>query len=469
MTVRQTLIVVYTITYSDGLLRELPFVRYFYERGFSQLGRLSAPESRVVIVTPEPIEASILDYHYRDLFGFTASAGRSARQRSAFLSPASRASLPLVELILEDPQLMAKLRDECDAGGSTRLLNFAASPLVELLGRTLGVPVEEGPHALARCWGSKSGSKKAFATAGVAAPLGSIDVLRSTDDVAAAAVALADESGAAAVVVKLDDADWGSAIGNAVIDTQILKRTGSLPEAVVQMLQPWADFAREISDGGALVEEYITCVSSSPSGQGYIETDGGVRVVSTHDQLVVQDEYVGCVYPASPEWRPEIRRSVARVGAALAVEGVRGTFGVDFIDHPDGRLLATEINVRKVGPTHVFDCVSATVPPGPHGWGAAGLDTPDCHYVHRRVNRPRELAGTAPAALIELLRREGLLFDRRAGAGVMLHALGALETCGYLETTCVAASRDAAEQLDALTQTVICDGVRGDVPEAVSS
>jgi hypothetical protein len=234
-------------------------------------------------------------------------------------------------------------------------------------------------------------------------------------------------------------------------------------------LQPWDDFVRELGYGGAIVEEYVSDVSCSPSGQGYIAPDGDVRVTSAHDQLVTRDEYEGCIYPATREWDARVRRAVSKVGAVLSADGVRGTFGVDFIAGVDGRLLATEINVRKVGPSHVYDYVRSAVAQA-QGWTGYGGDASarGCHYVHRRVNRPDALMGTAPSALIERFRHEGLLFDRRVGTGVLLHILGALRPCGYVETTCVGASRADAEELDAVTQTVLCGGDRAAVRGAAA-
>jgi hypothetical protein len=192
MTAPPTVIVVYSIDYSDGLLRELPYVRYFYERGLSQLARLTAPDARVVIVTPEPVERSILDYHYRDVLGFTGAAEQSARNRSVFLSPEPRETSSLAQLVLDDERLMSTLRDECDTTDNVLLVNFAASAGVERLGAALGIAVEEGPYRSAVYWGSKSGSKAAFAKGGVPAPLSSPGVLRSPDEVAAAVRDLAD-------------------------------------------------------------------------------------------------------------------------------------------------------------------------------------------------------------------------------------------------------------------------------------
>ena len=297
-----TAIVIYSISYSDGVLRELPYVEYFYERCLSQLGRLTDSETRVVVVTPAPVDPVILNYHFSDILGLSGAARRSAVRRTLFLSPDSSDVGSLAERVLDDDRLLSRLLDERSAADDVTLVNFAASDAIAQLGTLLGIEVEEGPPELATRWGSKSGSKTAFERGGVPAAAGTADVLRSTAEVTSAALDLARRHDVSRVVVKLDDAEWASGIGNAVVDIEQLRATQRLESAIVQILQPWDDFAAEVGRGGAIVEEYLRDVACTPSGQGYIEPDGNVRVVSTHDQHVVHDEYVGCVYPATSRW-----------------------------------------------------------------------------------------------------------------------------------------------------------------------
>jgi L-propargylglycine--L-glutamate ligase len=456
----RTSIVVYSMNYSEGLVRARPSVQYFYERALSQLARLADPQARVIIVTPEPINGAILDYHVHQIFGLNGAARREAMQRVVFLTPQSSEGVALADAVFNDKRLVSELYNERAVAEDALLVNFAACPTIERLGSALGIAVEERPYELAARWGSKSGSKTVFARVGVPAPPGPLDVLHSTDHVATAACELARASGARRVVVKLDDAGWGSGLGIAIIDTHLLRQTRSLRRSVMQILQPWEDFAAEIRTGGAIIEEYVRNIDCAPCGQGYIERDGVVRFVSTHDQLMTDGELAGLVYPAPERWHSIIRRAVSAVGEILSADGARGTFGVDFIS-AEGRLFATEINLRKLGTTHVFDFVRSAFCAPLH---QHALDDAQFHYVYHRIYRPDTMTGAQPRTLIDGLRRSGLLFDRRTGAGVVLHSLSSLAPHGCVDITCVGPSRTIAEDLRTRAMAVVCGDHGEDSP-----
>ena len=83
--------------------------------------------------------------------------------------------------------------------------------------------------------------------------------------------------------------------------------------------------------------------------------------------------YLGCRFPARPEYRLDIQERARRVGEVLAADGVIGAFGIDFVLVPGsaaaqpprgwrvgsgGRehydIYLSEINLRMGGTTHPF-------------------------------------------------------------------------------------------------------------------
>jgi hypothetical protein len=286
-------------------------------------------------------------------------------------------------------------------------------------------------------WGGKSGGRTAFRGCGVAMPRGEVDVLKSTDDVLRAATALARlDPPPERVVVKLDSPSWGDGIGNAVLGCRTLLETGDLGRSVEVLLQSWQDFVEEIPREGAIVEEFLGDVVCSPSGQGVIGDDGRARVTSTHEQIVTSGQYLGCRFPARDEFRGRINDAVLKVGDFLGSTGMRGCFGVDFVGLGDGRLLAVEVNARKVATNHVVSHVESATGArvGPDGTLTAAGER--LCYAHRRLIGP-ELRRLSPAEVITALRDHGLLYDRTTRRGVLLHILGALRPCGYVEATWV--------------------------------
>jgi L-propargylglycine--L-glutamate ligase len=137
--------------------------------------------------------------------------------------------------------------------------------------------------------------------------------------------------------------------------------------------------------------------------------DGTVEVLATHDQILSSGQYWGCRFPASEKWRGEITRSVDRVGQTLAELGVRGTFGVDFVTSVTDGLLAVEVNLRKVGPSHVLSYVESLVGSSADGHSALQGETSPMHYLHRRVLQPEILCGEQPQVVVDRLRTAGLL------------------------------------------------------------
>jgi L-propargylglycine--L-glutamate ligase len=453
---RSVRVALYSVAYNAGLVERLPYVRHFGERCLCHLGDLARPGSRVVLVTPSPIPDDIIDYHLRDVLGFDAEQALSARTRLVQLSPRPRAAQPLADLVLHDVDLCDRIRREVESADEAVLTTIAPSPVIDRLEASLGVRADEGPLGPARRWGSKSGGKALFAATGVPTFRGRPEALFSVDDVTAAALRLARASPPAErVVVKLDDVGWSAGVGNAVVNCGELLRTGSLGAAIETAMQPWDRLEVEIAQAGAIVEEYLVGGSSSPSGQGEIDGSGAVSVRATHEQSLDGGHYLGCTYPSRPEFRHRITGVVRRIGDALADEGIRGTFGVDFVGYDDGRLLATEVNVRKLGASHVMAYVEAAVRDRLDPSGGLQTSGRPLSYVHRRVYRPDSLAGLAVATAVARLRRRDLLWKADTGPGALLHILGGLASCGYVETTSVASSPDEALALDAEVQAAL--------------
>ncbi len=442
-----TKVVLYSMNYSEGLLRELPYVKYYGERGFSHLSALREPDTRVVLITSYPPEPRIIDWHLGDLFGLDDEQRAATKERLVLLSPESRAPVPLDVLVLDDPALLRRLREET-ADTDAVLVNFASSANSDRLAKELGLPLEEGPFELSRHWGDKASGRALFAAEGIPAPRGESHLLTTMEEVVEAAMALVTGPQAAdRVVVKLNDAGWGDGLGNVVFDGKRLRDTHDLFSSVESMLQGWPNIVREVAAGGAIVEEYYLNRTRSPSGQARIDRDGTVHVVSTHEQYTVADQYLGCDFPADDDLRPGMHDALVKVGRRLAESGVRGTFGVDFIGLDDGALLATEINLRKVGPSHAVAYAEAVVGSRVGPDGNLRFDGRPVYFSHRRIYQPERLRGLDPEAALQALAGEGLLYDHRTGTGAVLHILGGLAPVGYTESTCFGSTPAEATQL----------------------
>jgi hypothetical protein len=443
--VSSTRIVLYSLNYTDRVLREVPYGRYLWERGLCHLEDLRRADTNLIIVTPVPIEPYILEYHYRDLYRFDDRQIQSANKRLTLLSPRSRVSRPLDILVLADDEIMCRLKEEVRLGRKVSITNFAASPQALEIASVVGAALDEPSPRLSSRWGGKLGGREILLRSGIAMPPGDSHLLKDEASVVGAVRRLVSgDRPTRQAMVKLEDPSWASAIGNALVDCEHLVRTGDLQGSIKLLRQPWDDFAQEIMRGGAIVEEYIRDVTSSPSGFGQVASDNTVKVLATHDQILSSGQYEGCRFPASDKWRAEITQSIARVGHTLTELGVRGTFGVDFVTSARDGLLAVEVNLRKVGPSHVLSYVESLVGSSVDGNGTLQREGSTVHYVHSRVFQPEILCSEHPQVVVERLRRAGLLYEQNTGEGVILHMLGALFRCGYVELTSIAASGEVA-------------------------
>ncbi|MGE7434317.1 hypothetical protein [Kitasatospora sp. NPDC001175] len=111
--------------------------------------------------------------------------------------------------------------------------------------------------------------------------------------------------------------------------------------------------------GGILVEEYIAAHRRFPdlTFDGVIAEDGGVHAVGVAVMDVEGVHYRGAT--VGPGVVPEVLAGPARafgetVGRALAEEGHRGWYDIDFVVDRAGRLAPTETNLRLTGPAVAF-------------------------------------------------------------------------------------------------------------------
>ena len=89
------------------------------------------------------------------------------------------------------------------------------------------------------------------------------------------------------------------------------------------------------------------------------------------------------------------------------------------------------------------------------GHSALQGETSPTHYLHRRVLQPEILCGEQPQVVVNRLRTAGLLYQYDTGEGVILHILGALLGCGYVELTSIATSGADAAAIDEAALAVI--------------
>jgi hypothetical protein len=443
-----TVVVLPSYSVGDSLLAHyatrLPGLEHRQLLALFMLARV--PSCEMVFVTSLHPAPSVLDY-YLSLLPAQWRSDVASRIRVVEVRDDSARSVS--HKLLDRPDLIEYLRllvTDRIAYIDPWNVTVAEQEIADLL----GLPVFGTAPEL---WslGFKSAGRRIMREAGVPLPCGVEDV-RSAEGVVRAAMHVArSRPGAAGVVVKTDNSGAGD--GNRVIGF------GPTPDAEqiraqVAVLEPWylADVAQ-----GAVVEEFVQGVeAASPSVQVEITPDGTVTVLSTHEQVLGGDTgqvYVGCEFPARPDYSQRLSSYGAAVGRALAARGALGRFGVDFAavrDH-DGEweLHALEINLRKGGTTHPYTALRNLVPG--HYDRESGCWVSDTGGVrcYRATDNLVDPAwrGRDPAEVIATVRAAGLEFDTHSRTGVVLHMLCGLEIDGRLGFTAVGTSREHAADL----------------------
>jgi hypothetical protein len=455
------MVVLSSISFPSEELRKITAICHYEERLLCTLLGLEDRDLDIVYVTALPIHPDIVSYYLSFM-----SDPESARSRVKFVSVGDPTPRGLSEKMLDHSTVIDEVRSLIADSERAFVLPFMVTDWEERLCDRLGVPLY-GPRPDHASLGSKSGSRRIARRAGVPVLPGTEDVF-SLEDLGRALHALRDgPRDPRSAVVKLNNGFSGQ--GNAILDLAALDSPiDRSPTVFCAEEETWSTYARKIEAEGAIVEELIRHPEArSPSVQLRIGSRGTVEVVSTHDQILGGPDgqiYLGCRFPARPEYRIEIQAHARRVADVLATEGVIGSFGIDFVVVPCERGFETylsEINLRMGGTTHPF-LMAAGVTGGEYSESTGELlvDGRPVHYVSSDNLKSADYVGMEPGRLVSALDESRLGFDPRTTRGTTLHLLGALPGFGKLGALCIAGSPEEADALYEKTEALVDEVAR---------
>lgn len=446
---------------------KVPGFLHYEERLLFSLIRLRNPLTRVIYLTALPLCPIVIDYYLQLLPGIPFS---HARDRLLLISTYDGSLKPLSQKILDRPRLVAKIRRALRPNKSY-MVCYNSTELEQQLSLKLGIPLlAASPEVLK--WGSKSGSRRIFAEAGIAHPDGSYTVTNVPDLIQDLWQLWQRQPNLKRVVVKLNEGFSGE--GNALLDLRPIQAyaPGQKDEAQTKIAlskqlenmsfqageETWSTFSARIPKLGAIVEAFVEGeVKRSPSVQGYIRPSGEVEIISTHDQIlggVDGQVYEGCYFPADADYRHELQELGLKVGEVLAAKGTIERYGVDFIAVQDTNtkqwdLQAIEINLRKGGTTHPFMTLRLLTN------GRFDYDTgnffsqqnQEKHYIATDNLHKPQYQGLLPNDLMDIIAQERLHFDSSSQTGTVFHLMGALSEFGKLGLTSIGNSLKEAQEI----------------------
>jgi hypothetical protein len=422
------------------------------ERFLFLLVLLRQPRLRMIYVTSMPIAAEIVEYYLALLPGVIPS---HARARLSLVAVHDASPRPLSRKLLDRPRLLRRIASLVPNPERSHLVPYNTTELERDVALSLGIPMYGADPRLAE-FGSKTGCRRLFADVGVPHPLGA-ENLHTLDDIAAAVIEMrARRPAMASAIIKLNEGVSGQ--GNAMVDLSDLPVAGSPDERphTLDRLRRMQLESRKITvdtylakfatNGGIVEERIVGTDLRSPSVQLRVLPGGQVELLSTHDQLLggpSGQSYLGCVFPASPEYARLISGHAQAIGERLAREGALGRFAVDFVvvrdDAGAWRAYAIEINLRKGGTTHPFLTLQFLTD-GRYDGATALFLTPGGHEKHLVATDHLEsetLRGLVLADLFDIVARHSLHFDQSRQVGTVFHMISCLTEHGRVGLTAV--------------------------------
>ena len=437
----------------------IPSLEHRYLMSVLIAGRIPACE--ILYVSTRRPDQAVIDY-YTSLI----APDRRASARINILSIDDGTSKSVAGKIAADAAFQARIRSVI-AGRPAFIEPWNVTETEQEMALALGVPVN-GTRPDLRPLGFKSEGRRLFRAAGVPLPEGREDVHTLADVEAGVLEILDRRPGATGVVIKHDDSGAGD--GNVVLDLApmaVAREPLAWLRAELEALPDW--YRADLASQGGVVEERVSGARfTSPSAQVDIRPDGSVQVLATHEQVLggpTNQVYLGCRFPADPEYAPELARHAHAIGEQLSRAGALGRFAVDFVAAADGegrwRVYAIEINLRKGGTTHPYTALRNLVP-GRYDTAAgrwiANLDGGPRAYSATDNLLDAQWTGLEPAAVIGAVRDAGLEFSHATGTGVVLFMLSGLAIDGRLGLVAIGHMPEEAEALAAGVRDAI-DGL----------
>jgi hypothetical protein len=440
------------------------------ERALFLLLLLRQPRLRMIYVTSQPVSESIIEYYLGLLPGVIPS---HARARLTLVPVGDASPVPLSSKLLARPRLLREIRSLIPNAARSHVIPYNTTPLERDVALSLRIPMYGADPRLEHL-GSKTGCRRMFEELGVRCPVGAED-LHSVDDIVAGVQSMrVRRPSLSQAIVKLNEGVSGA--GNAVMDLGGLPAPGSPDEAfairdrVLGITPEAEDLAVDVylaafEKHGGIVEERITGAAlTSPSVQMRALPDGTVELLSTHDQLLgggSGQKYLGCVFPANPDYAAAIAEPAMVIGRRLAELGALGRFAVDFVVVQDDAgawtPYAIELNLRKGGTTHPFLTLQFLTD-GTYDGDRGVFLTPSGsskYLVATDHFEDERLKALTVRELFDVVVRHGLHFDQARRTGVVFHMISCLTERGRIGLTAVGDTPEDAWRIYEQAQSVV--------------
>lgn len=431
---------------------------------------LAKPTTRIIFITSSPLDYGIVEYYVSLL---PEPARSTAKDRVCLLSVCdTNGTASLAEKICQRPRLLNRLKSMINPNEA--VLNVFRGTEFELdIAKQLGLPLYSAKPRDQK-WGSKAGSRLLFQKLNIPCAAGTYETCKNVEDLITQMlnVLCGNSVSYQRGIVKLVEGFSGK--GNAIIDlseiqhlrrrlsdassdTMILRRATQRALETMDFCskgRTWEEYLTEVKTMGVIFEVFIeseNAIVTSPSVQVVVNEDRTVSVLSTHEQVLDGQIYIGCRFPANERYRGKLMEYGRCVGEYFAQHDIVDHFSIDFIclyypKREDWSIYAIEVNLRITGTTHPWMTLKLLT----HGQTdpQTGLFYSNCakYYIASDNIVNPALRRLVPMDIKDIFdENPQLKWSPERQTGVICHLLGCVSENGKIGMTSIANSPSQAQ------------------------
>lgn len=444
-----TLIYVPSIALGPLTRRHLTGLDYFQERNYYYIHALADPTKHVIFILSEQMQDDLLLYH-TDILLQVFETPAAALGNLHILKVCQPVDVSLSAAVLADEGVLGRLRS-LTKGRKSGFDFWTVGPDEVALANALSLPHVGMPEHLIGADG-KADSKRIFKVVGAKTPrdFGVFFDVESLWERLNANDYQLDKT----LLLKLNHEEGGNGIARIRIDGRF--ETADALRAAITIDKPYIrlrDFEEQMALQGVVAELFLVNIIASPSAKMWIDANGTVSCVATHDQVLRDSMYLGCRFPANPAYRAQVIETATVIARQCSAEGWRGIVSIDFlVTSPSGKgsdqvLWAIEINARKGATTHpYFWAKTLTEAKCDLERGLLTVDGREVVYQASEYVASPLLAGMTGASVLQTITDAGLSYHADTKEGVIVHMLSCAQIHLKIGVTSIAACHESAER-----------------------